>query len=154
MPFRPAGPLHPHVCLHATHVDAASPIAPLFSPTHDHALSHAAALDWPRAAARLAGPLRRYEIHVAVMMTAVVKLLVNMDKDAGNDEMPPVVLGFVKEKPAAAVGKAAERLGFAAGPGSPAASGKPPAAAAAPAAPPLPALQLPPKGSMEEAVVD
>ena len=45
-----------------------------------------------------ADPPTAAQVHVAVMMTAVVKLMVNMDKDMGNDEMPPVVLGFVKEK--------------------------------------------------------
>lgn len=35
-----------------------------------------------------------YEILVAVAITSTVKVIINMDKDAGNDEMPPVTIGF------------------------------------------------------------
>ena len=37
-----------------------------------------------------------YDVQVAIILTATVKLLINMDKDSGNDEMAPVLLSFAK----------------------------------------------------------
>ena len=41
-----------------------------------------------------------YEVHVAITMTAAVKLIVNMDKDlpGATGELLPVQLGFTKNK--------------------------------------------------------